>query len=236
MTVLCLFCLALTTAAATSLNDGLAAYWSFDEEKGDTAYDKSGNGNNGVISGATRTAGPCGGALAFAGNGRVDCGHGPSLNVTGAITVAAWITLSEYPVPKISWGWRDIINKPGAYQLSVVKGQGLTFQGLNGGKIVRQHEVDSEFVLNKWYHVAVTYNTQYNERKIYVNGVEHAVGNRGRVFGIDTTASNLRIGSQDGGEKYGLSNQWRGSIDEVRIYRRVLAPAEIMQLYRLCNR
>jgi len=41
----------------------LIAYWKFDEKTGTTASDSSGNSNDGLISGATWTAGKIGNAL-----------------------------------------------------------------------------------------------------------------------------------------------------------------------------
>jgi hypothetical protein len=220
-------------ASAAPATNGLAAYWDFDEGKGDTLHDKSGNGNHGVITKATWAPGVSGSALSFTGDGYVDCGHGPSLNVTGAITLAAWINLGEKVLPSVSFGFRDIINKPGAYQLGVVKEWGLTFSALNGGRIYRGHDADSEFAVNRWYHVAVSYNTVYNERRIYIDGVEQPAGNVARVFGIDSSANNLRIGNQAPGKSWGNSNHWRGKIDEVRIYNRVLSPTEVVELYQI---
>ncbi|MBU2565500.1 MAG: hypothetical protein KJ655_04525, partial [Candidatus Thermoplasmatota archaeon] len=47
--------------------EGLVACWYFDENNGTTAYDSSGNNNNGTIHGATWTTGVNGSALSFDG-------------------------------------------------------------------------------------------------------------------------------------------------------------------------
>lgn len=49
--------------------DGLVAYWDFDEGSGTIAKDKSGNGNDGTIHGATYVNGRYGKALSFNGEG-----------------------------------------------------------------------------------------------------------------------------------------------------------------------
>ena len=62
-----------TTSAPAS---GPVAFWKFDENTGTTAVDSSGNGNNGIISGATWVAGKVGNALSFDGvNDYVDGGN-----------------------------------------------------------------------------------------------------------------------------------------------------------------
>ena len=41
----------LATQAVWAQPEGLVAYWPFDEGSGDTAFDASGNGNDGVLNG-----------------------------------------------------------------------------------------------------------------------------------------------------------------------------------------
>jgi hypothetical protein len=224
--------LSAAISVAAPPTDGLAGYWAFDEGKGTATADGSGNGNNGAIVGAAWTEGVSGSSLSFKGNGYVECPTSRSLDITDSITIAVWVYLNEYPDPRVSWGWRDIVNKAGAYQLSLVAAWGLTFGGLNDGKVSRRVPPDSDFTLNRWHHVAVTYRMAHNAQHLYIDGVERPVGNPGRVFAIDTTSNVLRIGNQDGGKKYGNSNHWVGRLDELRIYRRALGPTEVAEIYR----
>jgi hypothetical protein len=55
--------------SSLGLSSGLVGYWTMDDKNisGTTVTDKSGNGNNGTISGATKTAGKLGQALKFDG-------------------------------------------------------------------------------------------------------------------------------------------------------------------------
>ena len=57
------------TAVYHSLGANAVALWNFDENRGTTAYDTSGNNNNAVLSasGAVSTTGVSGSALAFSG-------------------------------------------------------------------------------------------------------------------------------------------------------------------------
>ncbi|GAH26687.1 unnamed protein product, partial [marine sediment metagenome] len=77
-----------------SLNDGLLAYWNFDEGSGNTAYDSSGN-NDGIINGATWTTGYSGYALDFDGtDDYVDLDiHSENLgfNKTDSYKISVWI-------------------------------------------------------------------------------------------------------------------------------------------------
>jgi hypothetical protein len=94
--------LLLSVAARTHAD--LVGHWTFDEGSGTTVIDISGNGNDGTITDnpgfddPTWIAGVKGGALEFYGDtsvygsaNHVDCGHSPSLDITGPTSIALWI-------------------------------------------------------------------------------------------------------------------------------------------------
>src|SRR3990167_10785875 len=86
--------LPVSQANAAAPTNGLIGYWAFEEQSGTTAGDSSGNGNTGTLTnGPTWTTGKVGsGALSFDGvNDGVNLGTPNSLNITGAVTVSAWI-------------------------------------------------------------------------------------------------------------------------------------------------
>src|SRR6185295_1801920 len=73
-------------------------WWKLDEAAGSTAFDASGNDNDGAVSGATWAMGRLGGALKFdVQDGRVSVPDSASLQVSGSITLSAWVYLFGYP-------------------------------------------------------------------------------------------------------------------------------------------
>ncbi|MBG9378717.1 LamG domain-containing protein [Panacibacter sp. DH6] len=81
---------------------------------------------------------------------------------------------------------------------------------------------NTNFELNKWNHIAVTFND--NEQKMYLNGV--LVGSQPKVSSPVCQAEPLRLGvwwSQD-------PLYFEGYMDEVRIFNRVLTDKEIKRL------
>src|SRR5262249_20237624 len=78
----------------------LAAAYNFDQGSGSVLTDFSGNANNGnVVNASWTNAGKYGGAPSFNGNNAyVDAGNGSSLQITGSMTVSAWIRSSAFPV------------------------------------------------------------------------------------------------------------------------------------------
>ena len=85
----------------------VAAYH-FNEGSGTTVTDRSGNNNTGTLSGATwTTAGKFGRALVFNGtNARVTIPDAPSLRLTTAMTLEAWVKPAV-----VTSAWRDVIYK-----------------------------------------------------------------------------------------------------------------------------
>ena len=84
-------------AAKSSVEEALVARYTFDEGKGDTAHDTSGNRNHGRIHGATIVRGMNGTALQFNGETTyVDCGDGAALNMPGReMTISVWLRVGH---------------------------------------------------------------------------------------------------------------------------------------------
>ena len=196
---------------------GLVAAYGFDEPSGATAFDASGAGNPGVISGATRTpSGRAGAALTFDGvNDLVTVADSASLDFTEAVTLEAWV----YPTTVA--GYRTVVMKeaPGLYTWALY---GSTTTGLPNGRVVTSADFDvkgpAKLPLNTWSHVAVTYDGA--TLRMYLNGQQTV--QRAVTGPITTSARALQIGGNT------IWNEWfKGRIDEVRVYDRALSAAEI---------
>jgi len=195
----------------------LVAAFGFNEISGTTAIDLSGNGNNGIISGATRTtSGMYGGALIFSGtNAVVTISNSASLDLTTGMTVEAWVDPSV-----VNNAWRDVIYKgkdnyflEGTSLSGSVPGAGGTFgasdQVLYGA---------AGLPTNTWSHLAATYDG--SNIRLYVNGAQTASAAQSGM--IATSTNPLQIG---GDSFYGQF--YKGTIDEVRIYNVALTAAQI---------
>lgn len=199
---------------------GLVAAYSFEEGSGSTTADVSGQGNPGVISGASwSTQGKFGNALYFNGaNSWVTINDSPSLDLTNSMTLEAWV----YPTSAMS-GWRAVINKeqPGgfgaAYYLAAnsnLNQPELAVYTTDWHKLYGGPSLNA----NQWIHLAGTYDG--TTLRLYVNG--NQVSSQPQTGGIDVTNGVLRIG----GNSY-WGEFFQGRIDEVRIYNRALSASEI---------
>src|SRR6266850_6648920 len=204
---------------------GLVAAYSFNEGSGGTVADSSGNNLTGTIVGATwTTGGRYGNALSFNGTSSyVDLGNPAALQLTGSITLEAWVNAAANPaddgqiVAKSngSAGWQ--------FKTSPDTGPhtfGLAVSG-NSSSVTQRYSTTVRS-LNTWYHVAGVYNATTGTMDIYVNGTL----NDGILSGAIPNAQfnqnvNVNIGRRTGGYYF------NGIIDELRIYNRALSQAEI---------
>jgi len=205
---------ATTTAAITAgtVTPTVAAY-AFNEGTGTTTADASGTGNTGTLTNATWTpAGKYGGALRFDGSSAlVTIPDTPSLHLTTAMTLEAWVNLSA-----VSDGWRDVVYKGDDnyfLDLETVPVVGGTFGST--GEVMGGRTAPA---VNTWVYLAATYDGA--TLRLYVNGTE--VSSVARTGPLATSTYPLQIGGD------GIYGQYfQGTIDEVRVYNVALTPTQI---------
>jgi hypothetical protein len=225
----------------TIISNGLVGYWTFDGSKTDwrtnTTQDSSGNGNTGTLVAMSTTTSPVPGkigqALNFDGaNTKVNVGTPSSLNLTGAMTISAWI----YPT---GWGGGSrgrIFDKNNAsnagYQFTLdnsgtTGGLGFGINDINSGNSTFADDSDTSIVsLNKWQHVVAAWDG-VSKVTFYVNGVAHGAQNA--VNGPAGNSSS--VSGLIGARALDSTRNFAGKIDDVRVYNRALGPTEISQLY-----
>ncbi len=216
----------------STLATDLVGEWTFDAtDYIDATHirDTSGNGNNcTLVNGPTSTTGRAREALNFDGGtdetyDYVDCGNKPILNiVSSSLTIEAWLKLSElnrsHSIVSKWTPWIFFINSYNRLNFYMRKSD-------NTGDISVSSIIGISS-LDKWNHVVVVYTSENNQATFYLNGVFAG----SPIFSSEPmetdTSATLRIGG------YGNTNTFfRGTIDEVRIYKRALTAYEIKALY-----
>ncbi|MHC4122820.1 MAG: LamG-like jellyroll fold domain-containing protein [Planctomycetota bacterium] len=207
------------------LHSYLVSWWKFDEGIGNTAYDSAGD-NHGSIHGAKWTSGRIGGALIFDGvDDYVNCGNDSVFNITGPVTLSAWIKTSS-PGKAM---WQGIVTK-GEILWKIQKqldGRGyFECWGLKGAPSPGPYLQTVGVNMNdgQWHHIVGTYDKA--TMRIYWDGAEN---NSFSVSGnIDTGGYPVYIGGVYGKPEYVFG----GLIDDVRIYKRALSANEIKRIYQ----
>ncbi|MCJ7450142.1 MAG: LamG domain-containing protein [Candidatus Nanohaloarchaeota archaeon QJJ-9] len=193
-------------------------WWSMDEGTGTTAYDISGNNNDGTINGAIWTDGMYGNALSF--DGSDDYTDLPSLLPNPSPkTVSLWLNPDT-----VSSSQRVIALRGSASFLPfwiAENSNGYISTWQNGN----YHSDLTTISADTWTHLtAVEDGSTFT---IYKNSQEVASFSSSPSTGSYYDS----LGNDQGGMGDGWADYFNGKIDEVRIYDRALSESEIGQLY-----
>lgn len=220
-----------------TLDSGLVAYYAF---TGNT-LDSTSNHNNGIASaGASLTTnrfGVANKAYAFNGqNGYIKIPNSTSTDLRGDFSISLWVnpdvTATTFNTSMLVFrGDTDPAHDPYSltYQnellntgLAIFSGPGTTsdYQDV--------YMPESQRFRNVWVHVIATCNKTTNVLKIYANG----------LLVNSATYSNLALDYPTNGPSFytalGCADEthslFKGSMDEVRIYNRVLTATEALEL------
>ncbi|HET9391433.1 MAG TPA: LamG-like jellyroll fold domain-containing protein [Steroidobacteraceae bacterium] len=213
----------------TPHDESLVGYWAFNDGAGTLAKDSSGKAGPGMlVNGPVWFPGKIGDALDFRG-GRAAVLVGSVAALANlypkGFTVMAWIN------PRSDGNSGRILDKDDhshGWLLKMSNG-GLQFVGdeFSAGAVMRQ---TSRFLVrNAWQHIAATWQGSYRASSVhlYINGVP---ADGAAVDGAGGLADDSRIPLTIGNRMFDLERGFDGSIDEVRIFSRVLTPGEIHDL------
>ncbi len=224
---------------SAQITAGLAGYWNFNEGAGTVVSDLSGLGNNGTLvnGGSAWVSGHFGGALYFpgvtgTGSTRVEIPNAASLQLTSAITIAAWVRVdninSDAPIlakegdAKLSYWF-------GAYGPGGAGHFGMLLDADGNQPWTADHRNEGSITAGTWVHLAATWDgtTMIN----YINGTAVASG---LAFSgpINVSTAFLAIGVNSGyyDNSFGNATAFTGAIDDLYLYNRALSALEINQL------
>jgi len=204
----------------------LVGWWKLDEGSGNMALDASGYANHGALMRNPQwVTGHDGDALQFNGSGTyVDCGNDESLNAS-VFSVSFWCNIPTTQT------WNHIISKgshgasgePGSVNWGVMMYESqetILFETFND---TNWTGISAPTTLGEWHHVVATFDG--DTMQLYHDGeLDASTTGAGVLLDLDRP---LLIGARsDDGTADGYFN---GSIDDVRLYNKVLAEDEVLQ-------
>jgi len=211
----------LSVKVNKSLDDGLVLYVPMNEGSGSTVYDRSKNGNNGAITGASWVVDEekC---LSFDGvNDRVVIPYDASTSpVDDSFSWCFWVknAFGDNTYPFSTMG----IN---GYYIRVTDKGTLVFVQYNG-VVTRTINGVTSVPLGEWAHCVVVRDVDTGLCRMYVNGVkihEESLG----VYTLDRV-TNVSVQNVLFYAWYG-----KGLLRDLRMYRKALTDDEVSALYRL---
>lgn len=206
----------LTGTTVSRIETGLLGYWHLDESSSTVAYDASGKGKHGTVSGnPVRQSGS-------------ECKAGTCINFDGTDDKVVFSNISHQQFTKTAWIKPNLSSCTGSAEgrctiigpyFEISSPASLTFYSY---ALVPQgwYTASGALASNVWQHVAVTFDG--NSLRLYVNGVQkHAAS---------STLNGAPYSSSLG--QYGANNRvMYGPVDEVRLYDRALSADEILTQY-----
>lgn len=197
------------------------------------ANDASGSGNNGVVNGATLTAdryGNSNSAYSFNGVGNyIDLGTNFAYT---SHSFSAWCkkdgTGNNLLISKLNNGPYDTKNSE-LSQNGFTIGSGTAWQSIGSSNPTPYD--------GYWCHVVGTFDASTNKVKMYFNGYAGSYVDSAGISGyFDVNGTSVFIGARPywsgaGGPAF----FYKGAIDDVNIYNRVLSKHEVDSLYNPCT-
>jgi hypothetical protein len=212
--------------------NGMAANWNLDEGEGLTAYDASGNGNNGVMYSTSWKKLDKGYAAGFdTCQAWVDVGNRANLNIKGAVTLSAWVYVPTAAAADTNP--KQLFLALGQYALDIQNGGRFHFGGPSYGVTTDTGAVP----VSKWFHVAAVFSGNQGDAvttsnaKIYVNNVMFNATAAGSWTSLDTAYGSLVIGVAGTPRPWSAYTGFTGMITNVYLYNRALGATEIVSLY-----
>lgn len=219
-----------TQLAQTAPTSGLIAHYTFNEGSGTTAGDSAGSNTGTLVNGPTWTSGHVGGGISFSGTAHVSAGSPAALDDIhnqGGLSIAFWVNPSNvaatgYAIGKGNSGPEVVVGN------SSSPGRVTFTRDFDGGTDlnIRYNNMATQ---GTWQHFVVVWNGQSSTDSVvlYKDGVaiNQTFGTAGTGSAESDASNSLTIGG------LGASSVMNGSLDDVRIYNRVLSSGEVSDLY-----
>ncbi len=201
-------------------------WYDFNDGTGTSVYDRSGNGNHGLMTNmddkTDYVSGKYGKALDFDGNNDyVKSGNNSSLQITGSITIGTWIKTTQSEDGAIFTKWDDNSVNQRAILFAVDNAGKLRLSLDSTGNWTTTGTVYSNTVINdgQWHHVVAVYNG--SNISLFVNGILDNSGSYSS--GIYNTPAEAEVASMGGGVEW----YFDGEIDDLKVYNYARTPAQI---------
>jgi len=208
---------------------GLVGWWPLHETSGDTAYDLSGNGNHGSVTGASQGVAGRLGLTGYSFDGEGDYVSTNWNGPVGSFTVAAWvryvgdgsrkhIAAQHYEDGEPRWIFGI---EPGEELYSMISdgSEGETIDGDISG---------SE---GEWINVVFVFDNEQGKLIQYKDGEMIKSGSNSAMDYSSQSPLDFYIGSRETGDRY-----FNGQINDLRVYNRAISPLEVMELYHMGSR
>lgn len=227
------FSFSTSYAQKTPLTEGLVLHLSFDSSN---AVDSSGNRNNGVVNNIAFVPGVSSTGARFDGaSSYISIPHSVSLDLTTSFTFSGWVKVASstnlFTSYIVIFTRGDVSSYESAPYSVVFRNKGRNnmvpharFHPSSGPIFISDLNIDRALAFDRWSFF--TWKLDQGVLSIYKDG--RKVGESDiKIASLLNSTSPLEIGR----DRPGITEFFRGDLDEVRIYNRALSDQEITELY-----
>jgi hypothetical protein len=213
----------------------LVAWWKLDDATAQTAFDSSGNNNNGTLTPASTAPawvpGMFGKALSFNGaNNSVSIANEPNFDFerTNSFSISAWVKNNQSTVRQSIFSKQNSITAYAGYDLQIEPVSGrprLTL--INNQATALIDTIGAKSIADgQWHNIVATYNgtSAGSGVKMYVDGISIGISIAADSLGANSILNAIvpNIGSRNNAAYWNA-----GLIDNVKIFNKVLSSAEV---------
>ena len=218
---------AQTVRAVAPNPTGLVAHYEFEGDAVDTSgFQPPADGT--LFGNPTYVAGVFGRGIDLDGEyDYVDCGNRSTFNLTGQFTVTAWIKVDKFDkmyqtiISKGDNSWR--LARAGKSNRIEFACNGTAANKWNGkGEVPWAISATTDVNDGKWHHIAGVFDG--SGLYLYIDGILEAAKGAAKSIGI--SSHNVFIGAN----AQVPGREWKGLIEDVRIYNYALSHAEIVSV------
>ena len=220
----------------TAKCDGSVGEWNMDEGSGITLFDKSGNGNNGALSGSPVWGiGKIGSALSFNGiDNWVNIGDNSDLHMNNAksMTFSAWVKNNPSSYYHTIFRYDDLDNSDGdsagtrnLYLIDLVPTSNKVRFSYGPSSSLSSVTSNQSIDGGVWHYITVVRDVASDTERIYIDGKMDIIETDTTSGTWETTGQYSMIGRYL--DVYGTSAFFRGIIDDAKIYNYARTPAQI---------
>ena len=216
------------------IDDNLIGLWRLNTGSGLTAFDTSGNGNDGTLEGTTPTwvDGKSGKAVNFPGvNERIDCGNGAPLDQigNGSFWISFWMKSKDTVPLNYCYIWNkylDVVDRLSLNSYGTANRLFMHFEK-NDITVSVPFSATTQPFDTLWNHIILEINRTSDKAIVYMNTIKDATEIDVSALPADiSNAANVQWGA------WGAGNlPYEGALDELRIYTGVPTQAKIDFLY-----
>lgn len=148
--------------------------------------------------------------------------YGNILQPIANMTVMCWFYATDLSTWKMLFGREDATGSQPGWHLEINNNQKGDFHGDHGPAMV---DTTTTIALNTWYHMVGVRDATAGNQRIYLNGVLEATNTN--IATIETVVNQMQLGETLGWPGEGFI----GTMDDLRVYDRVLDADEIQTIY-----